>query len=454
MYQDTKYNFYKLSFFLLVLFSHCLAHTKSISVINNAKLEEQIVFENCNYIISDSIDLRGSTLCIPANCNLIFKANGCFYNGTIIGQLSAIRAKKQCILKSIKVLGSWIHKRVYGEWVGLTEKNFDNISKFKALTALCNGPTLIHLYTGKGLYFTSAISGSAPIVLPSNIYWHNKATIQLLPCVFSKYNLVLISKVYNVQIEGGIFIGDIDGHKGAYGEWGHGIKLGGATNISLKNITCMKFWGDGIDIIEGIDDSGEATINCDKVQIDHVKCLYNRRQGLSIEAGSNIRISNSEFAHTGAISNTDPSSGLVIEPWCNNRDKIWNITIERCNIHDNKGSDFVCLANWLKKNDYFKLFNNIRISNSVIGKVRIYHTNGISINKTKISLMNVRHSKDISVGRSHIVKFLNDGSVRNLKFTDCTGDIEKKNFSIILPISGFVSTIFAFGLYRYYRHCT
>lgn len=437
---------------LLVFLFSCSVQAKTIIVSNNAKLENQFVFTKSKYIISDSINLNGQIIDIPVNSSLIFKGKGCLLNGTIAGNLTTIIAQRKCIFQNIKIQGSWCHKFVYGDWVGLKEKNVDNLQEFRALTALCKGPKLTHLYIGSGTFATSAVDGSAPIVLPSNTYWHNDATIQLLPCNFSKYSLVLVSKVNNVKIDGGIFLGDIEGHKSDIGEWGHGIKLGGATNVTLKNITCLKFWGDGIDIIEGIDDSGEATINCDRIVIDHVKCLYNRRQGLSLEAGSNIKIRNSEFAYTGSISYTAPGSGLVIEPWCNNRDKIWSVVIDKCNIHDNKGSDIVCLPNWLKKDNYYKLVNNIVVSNSVVGRMRIFNTNRITIQKTNISFLNVHHTKDIIVEKSHVGKFQNDGVVNGLKFSNCSGDTKSKSFSMLLSIYGAVSTIVTFGFYRYYSH--
>lgn len=143
-------------------------------------------------------------------------------------------------------------------------------------------------------------------------------------------------------------MGDVKNHIGNKGEWGHGIKLAGATNVVLKNFVVREFWGDGIDLIEadyvGSIDAGVG--NCKRITIDNVKCLYNRRQGMSIEAAENIVVKNSEFAFTGKLSFTAPGAGVDIEPWCGNEHKIKRISFYNCQFHDNSGgSDFCCMSN-------------------------------------------------------------------------------------------------------------
>lgn len=54
--------------------------------------------------------------------------------------------------------------------------------------------------------------------------------------------------------------------------------------------------------------------------------------------------------------------------------------------------------------------------------------------------------------KSHVGKFQNDGAVKGVKFSNCSGDAKSKSFSMLLPICGAVSTIVTFGFYRYYRH--
>lgn len=63
--------------------------------------------------------------------------------------------------------------------------------------------------------------------MPSNVYWHNKATIRMLPIDMAKYSIVCINKSDNITIDGRIFIGDFEMRIGRVGEWGHGMKCEG-----------------------------------------------------------------------------------------------------------------------------------------------------------------------------------------------------------------------------------
>jgi len=285
---------------------------------------------------------------------------------------------------------------------------------------LCFGDEFTHFYLDQGEFFVSAIPSSAPIIVPSNVYWHNDAVIQMLPNAYVKYNLVLILKSKNVTIDGGVFIGDVKEHTGNEGEWGHGIKCSGASNIRLLNLTCKEFWGDGIDIIEALDNNNEASINCKNVTIKNVKSLYNRRQGLSIEAGSNIKIEDSEFAYTGQIKYTIPAAGIDIEPWSDNKDKVWNVYIINSYLHDNSGFDLKCEPNVMRGESFKTLKNNIVVKKSKVGKCRVFYTYHIKISDCDLySYFEVTNSDDVIVSRSFIKQYVKGRNVGKIKFLNC-----------------------------------
>lgn len=267
----------------------------------------------------------------------------------------------------------------------------------------------------EGIYYVEALYRSAPILLPSNVYWHNKATIKMLPNDLDWYNIVYINKSDNVTIDGGSFVGDALNHIGNTGEWGHGIKCGGATNVTLKNLICSYCWGDGIDLIEGLDDDNKPSINCKSISVYNVKCLYNRRQGMSIEAASDVKVSNSEFAYTGQIKQTPPSAGIDIEPWTNNCNKVWNLSFQNCIMHSNKGYDVQISGNYLKRND--RLNNNFRFIRCTIDSMLVVRTNGVFINRSTISQeLKILKTKNAKLKESAISKLSKGIDVSNFHF--------------------------------------
>lgn len=323
---------------------------KTIHLKQNTDLTKVFGDAYTSFIVEDSLDLHGATIRLPFRSTLSFAINGSIHNGQIIGNSSLIKADERFILDNIKIAGSWRNTKVYSCWFKLLEGKTSNNDIFAQLMQLCTGKQLTHFYMQKGSYYVSAIYRSAPILIPSNVYWHNEATIKMLPTDLEWYNIVYLNKSTNVTIDGGRFMGDVEHHKGNSGEWGHGIKCGGASNVVIKNVTCSHCWGDGIDLIEGLDNNKKPTYNCNNIVIDNVKCLNNRRQGISIEAASNVKILNSEFAYTGFPKYTSPGAGLDIEPWTDNKNKVWSVSVVNCKFHDNKGLDVQCEPNIKKEN--------------------------------------------------------------------------------------------------------
>ena len=262
-------------------------------------------------------------------------------------------------------------------------------------------------------FYVSAINRSAPIQIPSNVYWHNKSTIKMLPTDLEWYNIVLIEKANNITIDGGSFIGDLFNHIGNKGEWGHGIKCAGATNITLKRLTASYCWGDGIDLIEAFDEHNQPTINCNNIIVDSVQCIYNRRQGMSIEAASNVSVTNSIFAYTGTIKRTLPSCGLDIEPWIDNGKKVSNIILSRCIMHSNMGYDIQISGNFRKPNE--KIYNGFCIKDCQLNTMYAVRINGLKIEKTKISSeLSINNVKGVNINTSYINKLSKGYNVKSL----------------------------------------
>ena len=351
----------------------------------------KVCSENTDYVIKNCIDLNGSTLTIPDNCCLVFDG-GVFQNGMLEGKHTNVSAGKTLIFKDVTLTGSWNNGRVYSEWLDFIEgEKVDNACNFKNLMLLCKSDVMTHLYMQEGTYYCSVVTGSSNIIVPSNIYWHNLATICQLPTDSPKYGFVLIRKSNNVTIDGGVFVGDVKSHTGKDGEWGHGIKVAGASNVVLKNLVSREFWGDGIDLIEGeyVSSIASGVGICDHITINNVKCLYNRRQGLSIEAAQNIIVNNSEFAYTGKFNISEAGCGVDIEPWCKNEKKIENIIFYKCYIHDNNPKRDFCVEANLQyydksKDPGYAPINKIVVKKCRIGKLYVLWANTVVFNCCEI----------------------------------------------------------------------
>ncbi len=378
-----------------------LSFGKTIVLCRDVDLQNQLSFENATYIIQNEFDIEGKEVSLPANSILLFRGRGKLLNGILVGNSSQIKAGKSLILDNVKIRGRWSNTEVYSQWVLLREKKCENNFAFSCLMNLCKGDTFTHFYMQEGTYCVQAIYRSAPILVPSNVYWHNNATIKMLPNELDWFNIVYLNKSDNVVIDGGCFEGDALEHKGLTGEWGHGIKCGGASNVVLRNLICRYCWGDGIDLIEGLDNINRPSINCRNITIENVKCLYNRRQGMSIEAAFDVKVKNSEFAYTGHMKKTPPSAGVDIEPWIDNCNKVWNVEFYNCKMYSNAGYDIQVTGNHVKLNSKFN--NNFILNNCIANTMLVFRTSGILIKNSIISQeFKVVKSKDVLIKDSPI----------------------------------------------------
>jgi len=235
-----------------------------------------------------------------------------------------------------------------------------------------------------GTYWASTKDHEYAILIPSNTTWNCEATIKEIPNSLDRAPFVKVFKSKNVVINGGTYIGDLRNHKGKTGEWSHGIECRASSNVTIKNVVCKEFWGDGIDVIDGYDDNLKPTLNCYNVTIENAKCLYNRRAGIGLEAVINCKVVNCECKYTGEIRGTMPMTGIGIEAWSNENEKIKNIEVRNCIFDDNKDKDLFVYANGPWRDDFAKYENNIVVKGCTIGYFFVSHTNGITLESCEI----------------------------------------------------------------------
>ena len=144
--------------------------------------------------------------------------------------------------------------------------------------------------------------------------WAKGAVLKAIPNGAECYAVLTIENVSNVTVIGGVIQGERARHIGDKGQWGTGMQISGAKNITIKGTACNDCWGDGFyigtEIFTG-EHLGEVLKSPENVRLIDVRADNNRRQGISIIAGRNIEILRPQLTNTRG---TDPQAGLDIEP--------------------------------------------------------------------------------------------------------------------------------------------
>ena len=321
--------------------------------------EEILGFQNKTYKIVSDIDLNGATLTLPSGCTLDFQG-GSFSNGTIVFNDTIIKSSYKCFKKTIRFSGNLSPQLVKSSWF-----EFDSADCIDSLLDIFNISEGCTIHLEEGIYNVSAkyvVDNDFPegeengiIKIKSNSKIILDGIVNLLPNSLRHYSIFLIRDKSNVIIEGkGRIIGDVETHTGTTGEWGHGIQISSSKNIVVRDITVSKCWGDGISI-----SSVSTTYLSKDVTIDNIVSTYNRRLGVSIISGDNIRFLNSTTELNGSINGTSPKRGLDIEPDPNSF--LNNVLVDNCIIKD-QGLCYIPTSGVVSDQDYKIIIQNCNIT--------------------------------------------------------------------------------------------
>jgi polygalacturonase len=191
-----------------------------------------------------------------------------------------------------------------------------------------------------GDYSIDAVN--APLRLKSGITLDlSGVTLRAIPNAQTYSWFLTLWGVRDVTILNGVLIGERNIHLGStdasVGGSGGGIDVRSshypgedpnkpARNIKIQGTNISECFCDGINLWDVY-----------QVEIDHVVCNHNRRQGLTVVHADGVYVHNSQFSNSGGA---DPGCGIDLE---NDREdeRIVNVRIEKNVFHDNKGA---CVA--------------------------------------------------------------------------------------------------------------
>lgn len=163
------------------------------------------------------------------------------------------------------------------------------------------------------------------------IWFQDNTYLKIKPNNLSRYIILNISKVENVEIFNPQIIGDRYNHLDKKGEWGFGLRISASKNIKIYNANIQNTWGDGISLAR------ENNICNENILLNGFYVNEARRNGITIGCGRNISVQNVLIVNTGG---TNPQAGIDIEP-DNNNDILENIQLKNIQTYNNKGAGII-----------------------------------------------------------------------------------------------------------------
>lgn len=239
-----------------------------------------------------------------------------------------------CATLPVGVVGAGVPP-ARGRRIGVREKgavgdgrNDDTFAIQSAIDALAGTGGVVEIPPGQ--YMIDALKS---IRLRSGVHLRLASGARLVarPNAAERSYVLLGQQVSDVVVSGGEIVGERDGHLGRTGEWGHGIGLRGCSRVTVSNMRISRCWGDGMSIGAASIRKGDSAPSTDIV-VERVRCLGNRRQGLTIGRSRRVRVRDCEFSDTRG---TKPEYGIDIEP--DRPGDARDIVIERCTLRNNRG---------------------------------------------------------------------------------------------------------------------
>ena len=126
-------------------------------------------------------------------------------------------------------------------------------------------------------------------------------TLRLAPNAFEQYDMIrIVGK--GVKVRGkGCLVGDRTTHRGKGGEWGMGIYVRGAREVTLSGVRVKDCWGDCVYVGR----------KAGRVTIENCSLEWGRRQGISVTGADSVVVRNCTISNVGG---TNPQYAIDVEP--------------------------------------------------------------------------------------------------------------------------------------------
>lgn len=225
----------------------------------------------------------------------------------------------------------------------------------------------------------------------TKIYMSSDTVLKTITNSSTHYELFDIIDKEDITISGGTLVGDRNTHQGTEGEWGHGINMRGAKDITIQNLKSQDFWGDGIYL--GI---SVATGNTNRnIKLKNVHADNNRRQGLSVVTVDGL------YGEDVTLSNTNgtlPQAGVDFEP-NNNNEPMNNIHFDNLKTYGNAGDGILFHFANLTRNDHKinATFNNFKSDGDRLG-INFDKFNGEAQGAVTFNNPEIKNSKVRGIG--------------------------------------------------------
>ena len=193
-------------------------------------------------------------------------------------------------------------------------------------------------------YLQDAINKNSEIVFPpfpimvndKGLFIGSNKTITFLtgsqlllkPTSSGNYTILRISKAGNITLNNPVLVGDRDNHIGSNGEWGQGLGLYGAYNVTINGIRVTNCWGDGIYL------ASKDKVTNKNIKIYDAYCRANRRNGITVTSVDGLLL---ETPYAGYSDGTLPSAGIDFEAEIFT-DELKNVVINSPKTEYNLGS--------------------------------------------------------------------------------------------------------------------
>lgn len=280
-------------------------------------------------IIDCVMDLGGKTIDLPSDVTFEYDGgdiiNGTlnFNNGVIDGRLLNSKLEIKGTARLLDATFEFNPKRwdiVEGKVADeVARKNKENIQKLINFISDIGGKTFIvdklDAYFKVDVPLSVATPEDAAIRMPSNFTFKmsDNTHIRIQPNDHFRPTLMSVtSGNTNVVIEGGNLYGDRDEHDYSNGEtheWGHIMRIKGANDVTIRNISFIEATGDGLSISSIYHYFDSRHITSQNILITGNRFIRTRRTGISITSAHHVTIENNEFIDSGV--NTDKSNGTA-----------------------------------------------------------------------------------------------------------------------------------------------